>query len=237
MIFKRCYLPTDALSRLIWLEQFAGKLPQYTTLLSITAAEITVLNSDAVVLRTIIGHTNSLEHEVKKRTAYKNVLIHGDPTEILGPFPTMAALTAPTVTSLAGIFPRADRIVERIKVSPNYTEAIGMDLGIEPLPATLMAAAPENCPDISGYLDGNHPVIKFAGLQRRNVDIYVERSEGAGFEYLMTTSYSTYTDMFAIPQGMNYAHWKYKAIYRSKTGQYGEFSKVIGISVIRETNN
>jgi hypothetical protein len=231
-MIKRPYLPTNELERMAWMEQLGIKAPVYATLLGITSVELTAINSDILLCKALISQINAIINELKKRVTYKNILLYGDLTQVLGAFPTMVAFTAPTATSTAGALTRICKIMDRVKGSANYTPAIGRDMGIEPLAAPLAAvSAQESIPEFTLTSNAGQPLLRFIKLQRRVVDIYVERVSGQGFSFMTSCSYSTFTDTHPLPENVTSAVWNYKIIYRNREGQFGDFSRVQTIAV------
>jgi hypothetical protein len=235
-MIRRNYLPNNERDKIAWLEQLGIKLPVYATLLGITATEIASVNNDILMCKALLAQINAIINELKKRVKYKNTLLYGELSDILGAFPSMVAFTAPTVTSTAGALERADKLIDRLRKHANYTPAIGKDLGIEPVGSPMAAASTSLAPEFTISISAGCPVLRFSKLQRRVVNIYVDRGDNEGFTLLNSCSFSTFTDTFPLAQNVNTAYWKYKAIYLNKEGQYGEFSVERGLVVKREVS-
>ena len=225
------YLPVTDSDRSAWLKNFAGKLPLYATSLGLAATDTTAVAADSAMFVYALDQVESFKKETAKRVAYKNQLADGEIGSNLGTFPvTGASAAAPTVVP-AGVFKRTGKLVQRIKNHPNYTPAIGQDLGIES--HDTINALDFGKPELKVTFDAGHPVLKWKKGNMSAIDLFVDRGDGKGFAFLATATVPHYTDTFDLPLGTNSAQWIYKAIYKSGNDQSGEFSNPVSIAKTR----
>jgi hypothetical protein len=177
------------------------------------------------------NYINQYSEFVRKLTQYRNELREGVPdgaTASVMPTPPDLG-TAPAAVA-PGVFKRAAAIANLIKGRTVYTEADGLDLGIEGSEAAktdLIAAKPA----ISVRLvQGGKPEIVWSKGDFDGIDIYVDRGSGA-WVFLATDNYPNYTDNSPLPATGTAAVWKYRAIYKYDDEVAGDWSDVVSITV------
>jgi hypothetical protein len=127
---KKNYLPRAEAARVIWLNNFAGKIGTYATLFGITPAEVAAIGKMAVIYSYIINLIAQVNTFAKDLTGFKNILSIAPNGATLSALPTFTPAAAPALTQ-AGIFTYISGIVGRIKSNTaNYTENIGKELWI-----------------------------------------------------------------------------------------------------------
>ena len=113
---KNYYLPANDSDRLVWLQNFAAKLPSYATKYGITTAEQTDMTASLVCLQYWLNIRNQIEESMRRVVAFKEELQNGattnNATSIAPAVPNWG--TAPAVVA-PNIFGRARTIVGKIK--------------------------------------------------------------------------------------------------------------------------
>lgn len=230
---KKTFMPSQEIEKLSWLKNFANKLGTYATKYNITAAEVTDMQNSAAFYDYWFNYGfQNYEHN-KKITQYKLELRNGIPA---GATPSVAPV-APTFgaapTSVQpGIFVRASSLAGIIKKRTNYTEADGLDLGIEgvEIVSATQRSESEIKPTISIRLvQGGKPEIVWTKSDFDGIDIYVDRGNGS-FIFLATDTIPNYTDTAELP-ATGAAKWNYKAIYKLDDVQIGQWSDIVSIAV------
>ena len=116
-----------------WLTNFGQKLAQYATTLGFTVPEVeqTQVEIDYVIY--LLNVRLPYVRQTQSATVeYKNFILSGDP---LLPAPTSLPGSVPPpaypVPVPAGVLTRLRKLIQVIKTRPAYTEAIGLDLGLQ----------------------------------------------------------------------------------------------------------
>ncbi|HLG33514.1 MAG TPA: hypothetical protein VI757_01430 [Bacteroidia bacterium] len=127
---KKPYLPTRMPERVLWLNTFSAKLAVHAATLGITPVElalIVVMAAFYSYIAALIGLSRTFTQNL---TEYKNRLSHAPLGSVLGAVPSLAIPVAPAPPASIGIFTYISGLVQRIKGHPDYTVAIGEDLGV-----------------------------------------------------------------------------------------------------------
>ena len=120
-------------------------------------------------------------------------------------------------------------LIVRIKKHKNYTEAVGKALHIIPpqTPATDPALLQ---PELTFDYNIGHPVLYW--YYHGTDALVIEANYGAGTFNLVAIQLSTRCeDGEPLPLLSTVALWKYRAIYRIRDDQVGQWSKVLQVSL------
>ncbi len=221
---KAPFLPKDEPGKRKWLTNFAAKLPTYAATVGVTGAEVTQAAADAAFFGYVCDAHEQHTKTTRDWTAYKHAAAQGD---ALGNLPSTPALPAPPASVPPNIFGRNCTLAVRIKKHPNYTEAIGQDLGIIGAEQTIDYTSLK--PALKIILQAGHPVISWRKQGMDSLELWVDRGDGKSFVFLAIDTVPGYTDTAALPTPG--AVWKYKGIYREADVQVGQWSDVANITV------
>lgn len=225
---KAYYLPTDDAGKASWLSSLANKLPTYQVALGLSAADVAGTQADAVYFVYVLQAQSEVAAHSQQWTSYKNAARSGTGPS-LGAVPVPpAAVTAPPAVA-PGIFPRATALVNRIKVSPGYTESIGMALGIIGVDPNIDVTTMK--PVLTADLIAGQVVVGWTKQGMDGVEIHVDRGDGKGFVFLAIDTVPDYNDTATLPPAGQSALWKYMAIYRLADERVGKWSDVVSIAV------
>ena len=222
---KNYYLPKDDSGKAELLEHLANRLPAYAETLEISALDIAGLQADAEAFRDAIACTNAIQANARHWTAFKNFQRDGGVS--VNPRPHVPDLPAPAQDVAPGIVPRLTALVSRLKTARNYNEAIGRDLQIIGAEQTVDTGDWKPALDLG--IKAGHPVIKWPKGDAEAIEIWADRGDDKGFILATTTTAPGFTDTAAKPS--TGAVWKYKAIYRLRDAQVGQWSDVVSIAV------
>lgn len=226
------YLPSNDDERKTWLDDFAAKAPLYATKYGISDTDLKAVQDGQAWWTAILTYQSQFMSFGNTVTAYKAALRNG-----LEDGATLSPLTVPTPTLPAGkpepgIFALVSSIAASIKNNAKYSAADGSDLGIEgtplpkPKPGTLT-------PDLSvARGSGGHPELKWHKQNMPLLDICVDRSQGLGWEKLDTSDQNRYTDTHALPPAGTAVVWRYKAIYKQRGAQVGQWCEPVLVAVM-----
>ena len=162
------------------------------------------------------------------------MLINGDIGSNLGAFPVMGTIPVSPTAIPAGLFKRIAKQVSRIKTHAAYTLSIGHDLGIEL--NSLQKLAVQIKPVLTVKLNVGKPLLKWIKGQYSGIDIYVDRNDGKGMQFLATSVKNQYTDQTPLPAGTKVAQWDYCCIYKMGDTPTGDFSDNVSIAVVEKTS-
>jgi hypothetical protein len=224
---KSYYLPADEPGKGAWLNNLSAKLPSYSAVLGLSAADVASVTADALFFNYCLGSVGQVAAYSQQWTAYKNAARNGN-SPALGAFPAPPVLVTPAPAMVApGIFGRATTLVARIKTAPGYTDSIGQALQIIGADQTVDVNSMK--PVITAELDAGQVDIGWTKQGMDGIEIQVDR--GAGFVFLAIDTIPGYTDTAPIPAAGQSALWKYKAIYRQGDDRVGQWSDVVSIPV------
>jgi hypothetical protein len=224
---KSYYLPADEPGKGAWLNNLNAKLPSYSAVLGLSAADVASVTADALFFTYCLGSVGQVAAYSQQWTAYKNAARNGN-SPALGAFPAPPVLAAPAPAMVApGIFGRATALVARIKTAPGYTDSIGQALQIIGADQTVDVNSIK--PVITAELDAGQVNIGWTKQGMDGIEIQVDR--GTGFVFLAIDTIPGYTDTAPMPAAGQSALWKYKAIYRQGDDRVGQWSDVVSIPV------
>jgi hypothetical protein len=220
------YLPPTDLGKVSWLGEFSFKLPSYATILGIPTGTVTSVQDDNDYFAQVTGVVVGVKDYLKTVVAYRDALRDGSAVSIgtLPLFPTLTPSTAVT----AGIFDRITLLVKNIKSNPNYTTAIGQDLGIigteiDPSFGTIKPALQVRLKDLHAYLSWKHEHTKAT-------DIQADYGDGAGFVSVGRILSTHYLDAH-LPAAGQTKIFKFKIRYVVDDEQVGVWSDEVSITV------
>lgn len=206
------YIPNGDNDRVLWLNNFNAKLPNYAATLNIIDVEIQSVANDAAMFSYIINTLNAYKQTVQNIVAFKTLLKHnGTGASVLGAMPNLPAIATAPIAVNAGVFDRVSKLVARIKNSTNYNTSIGQDLNII---ATVPVVDTKTLqPILKVILDAGRPHIKWGKGFADAMDLQVDRNDGNGFITLGRFITPNYIDTFSLNGTMLLAQWDYKGMF------------------------
>ena len=231
---RNAYYPARQTDQLVWLANFANKLPSEATILGLIPAQVTATVADCNWLLYVLQiWLPAVRNWAQSGTDAATEAQTGSDTaaQVLPVF-TTPALPAGVNPVLPGALNRIFALVQQIKDNDNCTDAIATNLGI-----TGGAQTPPDLTQVQPALDtaisGNLVTVKWGwGGNSAYLDaceIWVDRGDGKGFNLLTIDTTPNYTDTQPFPA--NPARWTYKAIYRLNDAQVGLWSAPVGVTV------
>jgi hypothetical protein len=225
------YYPRPEPAQVIWLRNYATKLPQDGPTCGIPAAEVTQTILEVNSLAYVLGTWNpAIQNDAQEATAFKKALASG--TGPLVDYPAPPVFTDPPPAAAPGVLTRLFNQVARIKLSPAYTDAIGQSLNI--------VGAQQTGPDLTtvqpvltATLSGGSVQIGWGwGGNSASLDmleLQVDRGDGSGYALLAFDTTPNYTDSAPFPDTLT--KWTYKAIYHVADAQVGQWSAEVSVTV------
>ena len=221
---KAGYLPRAEKDRLVWFNNFSDKFSKSAIGLGFTAADVASVFNDAAMFSFLITCVEIYTTAKEQCVDYKNLIGKGPIGATGGPVPPPPSMSTMPTEVAPGIFPRLSKLVDRIKVSPTYTEAIGKDLGI--IGAEQTVDTDNMKPVLKLVIKGGQVEVQWT---KGDADsIRIESDKGTGWQFLAIDSVPHYTDTTPITAA---ATWKYRAMYIVADELVGQWSDVASVAV------
>lgn len=222
------YLPTRLGDLLIWFANFAAKIGGYASTLGLTAAEVAQVQLDYAVLQFAINGHRIRQNDAEEWTRFRDAVLEAPLGTPMPPVPTPGNVGTLPEGARPSIIPRLRRLVERIKAHPNYTPAIGEDLGI----IAPRSQPGEVKPRLKATAETNHWVrITFAMRRHPMIEIQSRRGSETEFTTLAFDTASPYVDTRAPLGGSRSELREYRARFVDRDNQpVGEWSDVVSVA-------
>jgi len=228
------YFPIRQADQVVWLVNFANKLPGYATALGLTTPQVTAAVADAQWLVYVIGAWLGAARAWSLAcTDAVTEAQSGNGTALMSlPVFTAPAFPEDVAPVNTGALDRIFALAQTIKDSGRCSDAIASDLGL--------VGAEQAGPDF----DTLAPQIKlkltptgvFLGWGWGGyaafldmIEFQVDRGDGKGFVFLANDTTPGYTDTYPLPSTPT--KWKYRAIFRVGDQQVGQWSNDVSITV------
>lgn len=218
------FIPLGDSEKVVWLNNFTTKLSTNATLLGFTAAEITALQKDNAFYSYLVSTIELFRQNLLNFIGYKNMAKYANKDQHIGALPTLPTMGTPPPAVTEGIFDRVSKMAARAKLSANYTENIGADLGIISPVETVDVDAMQ--PDLKIKIDVGKPHIKWVKGYSDALDLYADRDDGLGFVLVGRFNRNEYLDITPLAARKVFDEWSYKGVYVIADTQVGLFSKV-----------
>ncbi len=219
------YRPGGDLELSAWFSTFVRVLESLASLLGIAPDEVAKVKKNAEYFRFVCETKYALARTLAEWTVVKNDVRRG---KAVGAQPAPLVLPAAPPAAESDVFSDLSDLVARIKRHPNYTESIGVALGI--VAGARNVDVKDVRPELSVSLNGGHPQIDWVKKGLSTTELHVDRGTGT-YALLSICSESHYTDRAALPPPGTGAIWNYKAIHRQKDQPVGQWSEVASIGV------
>ena len=231
---KGNYYPYAQNDQIVWLTNFAGKLPGLATTLNLTPAQVTAAVADCGWLGYILQFwLPATRNWSQAGTAAATEAQTGDGAALMV-LPVFAAPALPTgvvsvnTGALNRIFAQVQDIKNGGKCSPKNAGILGIVGSAQSGPdyATLHAV-------FTVSIVGGQVVIKWnLGGYAAFLDcceIQVDRGDGKGFVLLTMDTTPGYTDTQPFPTA--HTVWTYRAIYQVNDTRVGVWSQSVSVAV------
>ena len=227
---RQAYYPTSAAEQLVWLENFRNKLPGYQAVIPLTTAQSDAGVADARNVMYVIGSWLPAARAWNKSCTDAAAQAQSGVGAIALPVFTAPTLPTGVVLGNNGALDRLFALIQTIKDSSGYTDAIGIDLGI----VGSAQAAPDFSilqPVITAVVNG---ITVDIGWGWQGYSAFLDQCEiqvdrGTGWTLLTIDTTPGYTDTAAHPATLT--KWKYRAIYRVSDHQVGLWSNEVSVTV------
>jgi len=222
------YLPESESQLVVWFNNLQTKLLTYATTFGLTGAETTAVTNDYNAIAYMMAQVEAIKANSQDRVQYKARLLRG-PSGAATAFPgDFIAATPPTATVTPGVLDRIRALARRLKAHPNYTKAIGEDLGIV-APDVTSPRSPR--PRGTARSVGSSQIgLTFVKLGFSGVRVESKRGPETAWSYLGTYIVSPFTDSRGpLVAGMPESR-SYRLQYVRGNDPVGEFSDTLTVS-------
>ncbi|MEI7508446.1 MAG: hypothetical protein WCJ62_03175 [Flavobacterium sp.] len=211
----------------VQLRNFYNKSVIYGGLLGFTPEELESIKRDSTAWDYCMEVDFSFQKFARDYTRFKKLLRMGDKDEFIKEFPRVPGTSEPPAIVVANIQLRFRQAAAKAKSSPNYTKAIGTELGIE---KTLSPFDPQlGKPVLKAKMNVGRPTLSYIKKEYKGLVIY--KDTGDGYTVLGTAFKSKYEDPSPLPEPGKSAIWKYKAVYVWDGKETGYWSDEITVVV------
>ena len=232
---RQNYYPSRIGDQVNWLDNYGTKLPTYGTTLGLTAPEVTASVNDAKWANYVLGSWLSAVRAFSPSTtdAVDNVLTGTGNAAVVLPTFTAPALPAGVTAALPGSLTRIFTVAAKVKLSANYTEAIGTDLGIVGSVQTTpnVTASPRFLTEVLQGAGGQ--TVKITFYKQGHMGVYIEGRRGANgaWEFLGIDTESPYLDERPLLVATQPEVREYRLRFWDKGTPNGDWSDVTSVTV------
>jgi hypothetical protein len=231
---RNSYYPVNIAAQILWLTNFANKLPGLATTLGLTPAQVAAAVADCLWLIYVLQEWLPAAHKFSlTATKAATEAQYGDGTVpmVLPDFGAPALPTGATPVNPGALY-RVFALVQDIKNSGKCSDANATALGI----VGTAQAGPDYTtlqPVIAVSVVNGQVFVKWSwggyGAFLSSCEIWVDRGDGKGFVFLTIDTTPGYTDTQPLPAALT--KWTYKAIYRVDEQQAGLWSQPVSLTV------
>ena len=228
---RQDYYPGRIGDQVNWLDNYAQKLPLHGPTLGVAAGDVTASVNDAKWANYVLGSWLAALRNFTPSTtdAVDDVLTGAGDDPVVLPTFTAPALPAGVTAALPGVLLRIFALVAKMKLSGNYTEAIGTDLGLvgqqvteKPLPK--FNAAPEQ--------GSGCQCVRLTFAKYTHMGVYIEsRRGGSAFEFLGIDTESPYQDERPLLTAGQPEVREYRMRFWDKGTPNGDWTDVVKVTV------
>ena len=228
---KQHFYPSRIADQANWHANFSAKLPTYGTPLGVDAGDVTSAVNDSKFAHYVLGDwlTNVRDFAPSTTDAVDDVLngTGSDPVLLptFVPSPLPAGVTAPP----PGVLTRLFTLIATMKLSGNYTVAIGTDLGIEG-----EEQAEKATPKFTLALEQaqGHQVVRLRFFKYGHQGVHMETRRGTGtWEFLAIDTESPYLDERPLLAAGTPEVREYRMRFWDKGTPNGDWTEVLSITV------
>ena len=211
------------------IDKFLFGYPAFESILNVAPTKIVNLSKGVAMLTFVVKERGKIHHFGTTYTAYKNALRNGNQKVEIGAIPVFPAYPAilPALCN-EGVEGLLREIAQDCVATGLLTETMAIALGLTELEVllNLELGAPklEARPHHAG-----HPKLHSVIGEYDSYEIW--RDMGKGYMMINVSTTPDFIDYSPLPAAGVCEVWNYKAIYRYKNQQIGNWSIVVSIAV------
>ena len=230
---RQLYFPVRLGDQRLWLDHYAGRLPDHGPTCGVVAGDIAASVNDALYASYALGlWLVTVRAFSRSTTAAVDEVLTGTGAGTLG-LPTYTAPALPTgvTVALPGTLTRIFALIAKMKLSAGYTGVIGTEMGI-----VGSGKDPSTCPVprvSTGLLQGRvcqYVLLKF--FKYMHMGVYIESRRGSGaWEFLGIGIVSPFEDKRPLLVAGTPEIREYRFCFWDKGTPNGEWTPVRKVSV------
>jgi len=213
----------------LWFTNFSTSFEAHAAALGFAEADVNSVKADAAMVNFLVGDfIPTYKSAFQARTSFKNRVINGAAGAAAVAVPGPPA-TGPVPAAVApGVVARLRVLVQRIQLSPGYTEAAGIELGIAGPESGGSASDTPPKPALKARSNGPGTVqVDFTKERYDGVYIESRRVGEAEWQSLGLDSYSPYIDDRPPAEAGKPEARQYRARYMLRDQPTGEWSDIV----------
>ena len=176
---NQSYFPASEADRVLWLTNLVAKLPIQGPNVGLSATEISEAVADAACYIWIVKDLNGAhQQKALEATTYKTLIANGTGSDIV-PLPATLVFDRAPAMRIPGVLTRIATLVQKIKLSPSYTDSIGQDLGTVTVQNNTVHLIPEFTVSTERGAYGERVKLTFTKYRHDGVSVECRRNDGA----------------------------------------------------------
>jgi hypothetical protein len=213
----------------LWLTNFSTSFEAHAAALGFAEADVNSVKADAAMVNFLVGDfLPTYKSAFQSRTSFKNRVIGGPAGAAAVAVPGPPS-TGPVPAAVApGIVARLRVLVQRIQLAPGYTEAVGIELGINS--SDSGGSAPDTPPKPTLKARSNGPgTVQVDFTKERYDGVHIESRRVGEVEWhsLGLDNYSPYIDDRPPAEAGRPEARQYRARYMLRDQPTGEWSDIV----------
>lgn len=228
---RQNYYPSRIGDQVIWLDNFALKLPTHGPTVSVSAGDITAAVNDAKWAKYVLGSWLTAVRAFAPSTtdAVDDVLVGIGPDPVVLPTFVTPGLPAGVTAALPGALTRLFALIGQMKLDGAYTEAIGTDLGIVGAQQTE-----KPLPKVTAHVEqgAGCQCVRLVFAKYTHMGVYSESRRSTGdWQFLAIDTESPYLDERPLLVTAQPEVREYRMRFWDKGTPNGDWTDVVKVTV------
>lgn len=226
----RAYLPASESELIVFLSHLAARLSAHAEALGITSDELIATLLDIAYCQWILQTWYpTIQQSAMEATVYKNLVASGS-DQALHPRPGPVIFENAPEARPNGVLIRLANLIQRIKLSKGYSDAVGQDLGIINSNISVVHAMPEFSVAYDHSSGKKRVKLLFTKYEHEGVSIESRRNGGEWESMGIATTKPWHDDRPLLTAGLPEVR-EYRLCWWDKNHANGDFTPVQTITV------
>ena len=226
---KKHYLPRGFEKRARWLNNFAKEFEKIAPDLGFSNKEVESVKNDAAMFTYATKVQTIMRGTHKSFTAFKDMLNEGGTRQRQLSVPVLPELPPVPQPVAPGIFRRMGNLVARIKGRREYTDAIGVRLGV--IGAEQKIDISKAKPQLKAKVAGGKLIISWNKSVFTGINLSINCNDEKGFSKGRFYSKTPVKLNMNLPPGQRTALWQLMAYYQIWDDIVGQPSSIVEVIV------